>query len=286
MSNYIEYNGKIAFHPGYYLREIVEGSGLTQEDFARRLGTTPKNLSILVRGEQSISIDIASKLSRMIGTTAAYWLNLQQAYDEKLAEILSKQELEREREVFKLMDYRYFRDHFHLPDLSRKTDEQIRTVREFLGVASLTALEEKNLALSFRNLPAEPALSDIVNANALIQIAVNRVLKAEIPRYNKKKFKEAADFWLTQGREHSGDLQQAERDFQKSGTVLITMPESKKTGIAGASKKVNGKMMLMVNPKRDNKDSPWLPLYHEIEHVLKGDLGASFYDDPEMKKIV
>ena len=64
------------------------------------------------------------------------------------------------------------------------------------------------------------------------------------------------------------------------------MPESKKTGIAGASKKVNGKMMLMVNPKRDNKDSPWLPLYHEIEHVLKGDLGASFYDDPEMKKIV
>ena len=33
MSNYIEYNDKIAFHPGYYLKEIVEASGLTQADF-------------------------------------------------------------------------------------------------------------------------------------------------------------------------------------------------------------------------------------------------------------
>ena len=89
MSNYIEYNGKIAFHPGYYLKELVDDSGLTQEDFAKRLGTTPKNLSILIRGEQSLSIDVATKLSRMFGTTITYWLNLQQAYDEKLAEIQS-----------------------------------------------------------------------------------------------------------------------------------------------------------------------------------------------------
>ena len=82
MSNYIEYRDKIAFHPGYYLKEIIDESGLTQEDFAKRLGITPKNLSILVRGEQSMSIDIATKLSGMLGTTCAYWLNLQQAYDD------------------------------------------------------------------------------------------------------------------------------------------------------------------------------------------------------------
>ena len=48
MSNYMEYNDKIAFHPGYYIKEIIEESGLTQEDFAKRLDTTPKNLSLLV----------------------------------------------------------------------------------------------------------------------------------------------------------------------------------------------------------------------------------------------
>ena len=39
MSNYIEYNDKIAFHPGYYIKEIIEESGLSQKDFAKRLDT-------------------------------------------------------------------------------------------------------------------------------------------------------------------------------------------------------------------------------------------------------
>ena len=86
MSNYIEYNDKIAFHPGYYIKEIVEESGLTLEDFAKRLDTTPQNLSILIKGEQSLSIDIATKLSRMIGTTVEYWMNLQNVYDTLTAE--------------------------------------------------------------------------------------------------------------------------------------------------------------------------------------------------------
>ena len=69
MSSYIEFNDKVAFHPGYYIKEIIDDSGLTQADFAKRLGTTPKNISDLVRGEQSLSVDIANKLSRMLGTS-------------------------------------------------------------------------------------------------------------------------------------------------------------------------------------------------------------------------
>lgn len=81
MSNYIEHNDKIAFHPGYYLKEIVNESGLTQEDFARRLDTTPKNLSKLINGEQKLTVEMAGKLSRMLGTSINYWLNLQTTYD-------------------------------------------------------------------------------------------------------------------------------------------------------------------------------------------------------------
>ena len=131
MSNYIEYDDKIAFHPGYYIKEIVEESGLTQEDFAKRLDTTPKNLSLLIRGEQSLSIDIAMKLSRMIGTSVSYWLNLQNAFDALIAEFKSKEELAQEREIFSFIDYKYFRENFDLPDLPRKIDEQIVQVRNF-----------------------------------------------------------------------------------------------------------------------------------------------------------
>ncbi len=123
MSNYIEYNDTIAFHPGYYIKEIVGESGLTQEDFAKRLDTTPKNLSLLIRGEQSLSIDIAMKLSRMLGTSINYWLNLQNAYDALTAEFGAEEELARERIIFEHLSYKYFKDNFGLPDLPRKIDE-------------------------------------------------------------------------------------------------------------------------------------------------------------------
>ena len=147
MNNYIEYNDKIAFHPGYYIKEIVDESGLTQEDFAKRLDTTPKNLSLLIRGEQSLSIDIAMKLSRMIGTTVSYWLNLQNSYDALIAEFKSEKELEQEREIFKALDYRYFRENFGLPDLPRKIDDQIVEVRRFLHVSTHCLYLQKEIWL-------------------------------------------------------------------------------------------------------------------------------------------
>lgn len=81
MSNYIKCNDAVAFHPGYYIEEIMEESELTQKDFAERLDITPENLNLLIRGKQSLSMDVALKLSEMIGTSVNYWLNLQKAYD-------------------------------------------------------------------------------------------------------------------------------------------------------------------------------------------------------------
>ncbi len=281
MSNYIEYNDKVAFHPGYYIKEIVDDSGLTQEDFAKRLGTTPKNLSVLLKGDQSLSIDIATKLSRMLGTSISYWLNLQQAYDEKLAEIQSDEELKRERKVFKLIDYKYLRDNFKLPDIPRQVDEQIKCVREFLKISSLTVLEETNLAVNFRSYSEHLSKSNTVNANVMVQIAVNQTLKKETPKYNKKKFEKAVSFALTQTRNHANFFPEIQKAFEEAGVVLVALPNLKNSGVNGASKKVDGKVMLMVNDRRHYADTFWFTLFHEIGHILNGDLGISFKDDRE-----
>ena len=176
MSNFEEYDNKIAFHPGFYLKEIVDDSGLTQEDFAKRLGTTPKNLSIILRGDQSLSKDIAGKLSRMLGTSISYWLNLQKTYDEKCAEFQLKQDLEKEKKVFKFIDYSYFRDFFDFPELLRNIEEKVKRVREFLSICSLTVLQNRDLTISFRSYTDNMSVSNIVNANVMVQIAINKTI--------------------------------------------------------------------------------------------------------------
>lgn len=44
--NKIEYQELIAFHPGYYVKDYIDEQGITQEELAKRLQTTPKYISV------------------------------------------------------------------------------------------------------------------------------------------------------------------------------------------------------------------------------------------------
>lgn len=279
MSNYIEYDDKIAFHPGYYIKEIVEESGLTQEDFAKRLDTSPKNLSLLIRGEQSLSIDIAIKLSRMMRTSVTYWLNLQNGYDALVAEFKSKEELAQEKVVFSNLNYKYFRENFGLPDLPREIDEQIAEVRRFLNVSTLTMFKRRDMAVSFRSATGELSESNIIKANTMVQIATNIALKTKAPRFNKSIFEEAINYALTLTRNHSTFYPLIKESFAKAGVIFVILPNIQGSKINGATKKVGNNIMLMVNDRRLHSDTFWFTLFHEIGHIMNGDYGISFDQD-------
>ena len=279
MSNYIEYKDSLAFHPGYYLEELVEESGLTQADFAKRLGTTPKNLSLLIRGKQSLSVDIAMKLSKMLGTTMQYWLNLQNAYDIALAQMASEEELEREKAVLKMLGYGYFRDNFGLPDLPRNLDEQVEQVRSFLGVASLTVLTSRDMAVSFRSSTGAMSEAGIARANAMVQIATNKAVAIDAPKFDKGKFEEAIEFALTQTENHEGFYPLIAERFLEAGVVLVVLPNLSGSKTNGATKRVGRSVMMMVNDRRLYADSFWFTLLHEAGHVINGDYGISFDSD-------
>ncbi|MGI6581698.1 MAG: HigA family addiction module antitoxin [Erysipelotrichaceae bacterium] len=281
MSSYIEYNNEIAFHPGYYINEIVEASGLTQKDFANKLGTTPKNLSLLIRGEQSLSIDMANKLSRMLGTTIKFWLNLQQLYDEQIAKISFANELEREKEIFKLIDYKYFCNNFGLPNMPRKVDEQIKCLREFLSIFSLSVLEQPDFMVNFRSYSKKMTKSNIVNANTMVQIAINKAIEVDAPKFDKKKFEKAISFARTQTKNHVGFLPIIKDSFKEAGVILVVLPNLKGSGVNGATKKVDGKVLLMVNDRRQYADTFWFTLFHEIGHIMNNDFGITFNDEVE-----
>lgn len=84
----VEYKDLIVFHPGQYVEELIEDYNLTQKEFAERLGVSEMKLGKLVNGEESISNDIARKLAKVTNISMITWLNLQNAYDVKIAEII------------------------------------------------------------------------------------------------------------------------------------------------------------------------------------------------------
>jgi len=276
MSNYIEYNDTIAFHPGYYIKELVDESGLTQEDFAKRLDTTPKNLSLLIRGEQTLTIDIAMKLSRMLGTSVSYWLRLQNVYDSLVAEFKSQEVLIEERKVFDCLEYKYFKDNFDLPNLPRQRDEQIARLRSYLNVASLGVFKKRDMAVSFKSSNENMSEANIIKANIMVQLAINKALSINAPKYNKAKFVEATRYALTLTKSHQEFYPKIRKAFEEAGVILIILPNLPGSKINGATKKLGNSIMLMVNDRRLYSDTFWFTLFHEIGHIINGDFGITF----------
>lgn len=79
-------NGLPPIHPGEFLREALTELGVTQAQFARAIGVAPMRISHLIKGVRPVSAELALLFGRAFGQSPQYWLNLQAAYDLKLAE--------------------------------------------------------------------------------------------------------------------------------------------------------------------------------------------------------
>jgi addiction module HigA family antidote len=88
-------SGRPAIHPGTILGDELTELGVTPTALARELGVPANRITQIVRGRRSISGDTALRLAHWLGTTPQFWLNLQMAYELRLAEQKSGQDIRR-----------------------------------------------------------------------------------------------------------------------------------------------------------------------------------------------
>jgi addiction module HigA family antidote len=69
-------------HPGTILREdVLPALGMTQTEFARRLGVSRLTVSELLHERRRVSPEMAARLGRLLDTTPESWLAMQNAID-------------------------------------------------------------------------------------------------------------------------------------------------------------------------------------------------------------
>ena len=76
-----------AVHPGEILREeYLAPLGMSAHALAMALHVPAPRINDIVRERRAVTPDTALRLARYFDTTAQFWLNLQSAFDLKLAE--------------------------------------------------------------------------------------------------------------------------------------------------------------------------------------------------------
>jgi antitoxin HigA-1 len=68
-------------HPGRLVKDEIEALGLSVARAAQGLGVTRQQLYRVIKGECAISPEMAVRLEKGIGSSAAAWLRMQMNYD-------------------------------------------------------------------------------------------------------------------------------------------------------------------------------------------------------------
>lgn len=76
-------------HPGEHLIEELRALNMSAAELARRLDVPTNRVTGILNGQRAITGDTALRLAHFFGTSAEFWLNLQNLYELRLAEAKS-----------------------------------------------------------------------------------------------------------------------------------------------------------------------------------------------------
>jgi addiction module HigA family antidote len=73
-------------HPGEILmREFLEPMGITQYRIAKAIDVPARRINEIIHGKRAITADTALRLSRALGLTDMFFVNMQAHYDAEVA---------------------------------------------------------------------------------------------------------------------------------------------------------------------------------------------------------
>ena len=268
--NKIEYEELIAFHPGYYVKDYIEDQGITQEELAKRLQTSPKYISDLVNGRINLTDEMVLKLSVVFGTSTSMWLNLNKRYIEKKLEIEKRIQLDKECDLVKKIDYKFWVD-IGIVKATRIATEKVQELQKYFKVSSLSVLSQRDFLVQYRTSVSKVSDVNILNANAWVQTAINIGSQLDVNLFDKKRLVDSIpEIRKMTVQEPEEFYPRLEKLLADCGVAFVLLPNLKNSGVNGAVKWVGkDKVILALNDRRKYADTFWFALFHELRHVMQ-----------------
>ena len=73
-------------HPGEHLKDAIDAAGISARQLALDIEVPANRITAILHGRRAVTADTALRLGRYFGTSAEFWLNLQQLFELRTAE--------------------------------------------------------------------------------------------------------------------------------------------------------------------------------------------------------
>ena len=276
-------------HPGKLLLSEITKRGMKQNELAIRTGMSEKHISTVINGSKDISASFARKLDIALGDEIGTWAKHQSEYDQFRIELEEENNItDEEFTIFKSMKdiVNHFLDtgimHNHCGDV-----EKIIQLRKVLCINSLTQIPKISYNAAYR-----AQIKSSTNINPYTLFAWQRMCELQtentfvsIP-FDRKKLADRIDEIKKQMFEYDPNamVRNLKDIFANCGVAFDVVHHFRGAPVQGFIKQTNsGKVILCVTIRGKSADKFWFSLFHEVGHLMNGDLNNRFVDFDSVK---
>jgi HTH-type transcriptional regulator / antitoxin HigA len=269
-SIFVEYKDQITFHPGYFVKEWIDEEAMSQEEFANRVGTTPKTISKLINGLTPLTTAMARSIAIVTGTSIELWTSLQNRFSIASDQIAAMKEIDDE----KCLLSRSVRDYYvSIGVLSSKmdTNQMIAELRRFFRFSTLNLLNAPMSGVNYKADAIGKSAPDHFLTNIWVQTMMNRSNEIETEPFSATRLQSLLGSLRAMTRQDPNDFFAPLQDrLRQCGVALVVLPYLPKSHIKGATKwSGNNRVVIGLNNQRKVADQLWFTLFHEMYHVLE-----------------
>ena len=276
--------------PGEHIREFLDERGISQVDFATRLGKSTKFVSQLINGKVALTYDTAVELERVLGMPSSFWNNAEAIYRDALAWQRNHSELAEQKEWVKSFPMKQMEEHGWIAR-EESPAEKADALLKFFAVSSIDAYtnywssEQRLAARMTTAYTAEtPALAAWIRAGQI------EAAKVKTLPYDEKAFRAL----LAEIREMTR-LQPSEWHYMlvdrcsQVGVAVVFVPDVPKTRCWAISRwDSKRRAVVQIGLRYKTDDHLWFSFFHEAAHLLLDDhrhTGINDLDsDPESEE--
>lgn len=266
------------FPPGEFLQDELDARGWTQTEFAEIIGRKHGVINELVLGKRAITPETAQELAAALGTSAQFWMNLETAYQLSKVSLRATERIAREAALRERFPVREMIKRGWIQS-TKKFDELEKAV---LAHFQLGAIDDP---FRFPHAARRNYKEELSSLQWAWLFRVNRLATAlKVSKFSVEGLRNAAAD-LERLMMEPEEIRHVPRILANCGVRFVIVEPIPGSKIDGVCFWIDGeKPVIGLSLKGDHIDKFWFNLWHEIEHVLrgdgKGDIVIDDFDDP------
>lgn len=257
-----------AFPAGEFLADELESRGWSQADFAEILGRPTQFVSEIVTGKKEITRESAAQIAAALGTSAEFWLNLQDAYllwkhsqDEHASKDLAAVRIRARLRALVPMSLLIKRGLITSADPTG----QAREVQDLLCMANL----DDDPAIPFAARRSNDNENVTIVQRAWVACVRRAARTMTTGRYSPAALESLAQQLAGLSRDPAA-VESLPARFAATGVKLVYIEAFPGGKLDGCAMKMDGNPVIGISGRGQRLDKVLFTVLHEVAHVLLG----------------